>query len=285
MAGLWRLEHQFLTAQGPQLPPGLPVVDTDFGPRAQWLRDDYRVPDWTEGSPAHGRIRRLRTPSRLSAPLEIDLWIPKGLRKIDPAPLLWVHDGSGYRDRAHLLRWVAAHPELAPFRIGFVDAPRRMQWYSGSERYLTSTRWAFSAIEREHRTSSIAVMGASLGGLTSMLVGVADPRVGAVFSQSGSFFDPAIDRDDAAFRWFDRIAARVGWMRERPVRDDLHIAMTCGAREGNVGLNAAFADHLVHRGWDVTYAEHPDLHNWTSWRDSLDPLLPNLLRTAWRSVG
>ena len=46
-------------------------------------------------------------------------------------------------------------------------------------------------------------MGASLGGLTSLLVALRDPGVGCVLSQSGSFFEAG--GEDRAWRWFERV--------------------------------------------------------------------------------
>ena len=39
------------------------------------------------------------------------------------------------------------------------------------------------------------------------------------------------------------------------------------------------------RGDAVTLRELPDLHNYTAWRDGLDPGLTEVLRTAWGTPG
>lgn len=288
--GLWRLEFGFDVGRGRRrLDPSLPTIDTDFGRRSLWTRADYREPPWLTAETIGGQLSTLSLPSALSAPLQVRVWTPSGLRRRDPAPLLWCHDGSGYLDHARIDRWAGAHIAaggLPPLRIVLADAPRRMQWYSGSPGYLRSVRLAFDALEQIYRINApIAVAGASLGGLTSMLVGMRDPRVGAVFSQSGSFFDPRIDDSDSSFRWFDRIAREVSGISATRLRTDLRIGMVCGAREGNQPLNERLALGLRSSGWKVLYEAFPDLHNWTGWRDSLDPMLANLLREAWSAVG
>ncbi len=287
--GFDRLEYQFVVGRRALLDPANPrVVQTDFGPRSEWRAPNYREPAWLTARARPGTLTELELPSALAKPLPVRVWEPVGLGDA-PGPLLWCHDGSGYLGRASIDRWAGAKiaaGDLPPMRIVLSDAPRRMQWYSGSERYLRTFGRALDELHRRYRVNApVAVIGASLGGLTSMLAGTRDPRVGAVFSQSGSFFDPAIDLSDNGFRWYDRISGLVAKLREAPVREDLHLGMTCGAREGNEKVNAALFDHLAAAGWDVTYEANPDLHNWIGWRDCLDPILPNLLQRAWSAVG
>jgi hypothetical protein len=37
---------------------------------------------------------------------------------------------------------------------------------------------------------------------------------------------------------------------------------------------------LAAQGWDAPLHEHPDAHNWISWRDSLQPHLSDLILLA-----
>lgn len=273
------------------LDPHAPTIgNPPYGDKSVWQRADYREPGWLRAADPKGRLRRLELPSHLAQPLAVDLWVPRGLSDRRPAPLLWVHDGTDYRERAQLSRWAAHHVGtglLPPFRIVYADAPRRMQWYSGSERYLRSVRRALTALQEQYPTTPrIAVMGASLGGLTSMVLGARDPRIGAVFSQSGSFFTRlAHDRDNSGFRWYARITRLVDVLGTAPAAHRPLIGMTCGEAEGNYRNNLRLAQRLQANGADVRFVGHPDLHNWTCWRDSLDPTLSNLLRDTWIAVG
>jgi enterochelin esterase family protein len=58
------------------------------------------------------------------------------------------------------------------------------------------------------------------------------------------------------------------------------VTLTCGTGEENLGNNRAVADALRRQGWQATLVEHPDAHNWVSWRDSLHPHLAELLLRA-----
>jgi enterochelin esterase family protein len=42
---------------------------------------------------------------------------------------------------------------------------------------------------------------------------------------------------------------------------------------------------LARAGHTVTHVEVPDLHNYTAWRDALDPHLTAVLRDCWLTRG
>ena len=54
--------------------------------------------------------------------------------------------------------------------------------------------------------------------------------------------------------------------------------MTCGSDEENVYNNRLMANALAAQGYDARLVEVRDLHNYTCWRDALDPHLTRLLR-------
>ena len=55
------------------------------------------------------------------------------------------------------------------------------------------------------------------------------------------------------------------------------VTMTCGALEENLANNEAMAATLAGLGYPVTLRQVPDVHNYTAWRDCLDPDLTGLL--------
>ena len=54
--------------------------------------------------------------------------------------------------------------------------------------------------------------------------------------------------------------------------------LTCGAEEENVHNNRLMASALRARDYPADLHEGPGLHNFTAWRDALDPSLTRLLR-------
>jgi enterochelin esterase family protein len=126
-------------------------------------------------------------------------------------------------------------------------------------------------------------MGASLGALAALYAEWNHPGTFAgLFLQSGSFFTRATDPQESKFEYYAEVTGFVQKVLtatdvpSRPV-----IGMTAGTPEENVHNNRVMAAHLASLGLDVALDETPDLHNFTAWRDVLDPCLTNLLTRVW----
>lgn len=290
---LQRFEYRFQLRGVEQdlliLDPANPlVVDTAFGQRSVVTRPEYRPPWWLEVDAPPGHVELMRLEGEIEGGVPVSVWSPEGLARHDPAPLLLVHDGPEYDQLSAVTRYSAAMiatGTLPPHRLVLAHPVLRDAWYSGSPRYLrtVSHHGLVHIASRYAVRAPVAVMGASLGGLTALLVGLAgDSAIGAVFAQSGSFFQERLDPMERGFRWFDRISRRVAEIIDTPHADHpLRIGMTCGALEENASNNRAMAAALRRTGHTVTYSEVPDLHNYTAWRDSLDPCLTEVLLDVW----
>ena len=227
---------------------------------------------------------RLKSAFRGSLPVEVVA--PQGLALDAATPLLWVHDGPAYDQQAELTAWVGDRIEgghLPPMRVVLAGVRRRTQWYSASPRYLRSFSMGLTQVGEMYACRGpVVVMGASLGGLTSLLAGLSDGRVGGVFAQSGSFFTAHTDGQESGFARFDRITAAVddvsGWSAKGRT---LSVAMTCGTGEENVLNNRLMATHLAEVGVDVSLREVAGGHDYPSWNAALDPSLTQLLNRLW----
>ena len=126
-------------------------------------------------------------------------------------------------------------------------------------------------------------MGASLGALAMLHAARAWPgSFAGLFLQSGSFFVPRFDRHESGFPRYGRIVRFVrDALRAGAYPDRLPVAMTCGSEEDNIHNNRLMAAALGEQGYAASLAEVPDLHNYTGWRDALDPHLTRLLAHAW----
>ena len=90
------------------------------------------------------------------------------------------------------------------------------------------------------------------------------------------------DPQESSFPRFERISRFTGGvLRAASAPAPIPIVMTCGRTEENVGNNRAIRDALVRQRYDVRLHEHPDLHNWVSWRDTFHPHLVGLLERLW----
>ena len=307
-AGLWRLDlprpalQRFeyrleVTAGGTTrtiLDPGNPLtVPTAFGDRSVMAMPSYAEPAWLSAPSVPGVTTELSLVAETAEPVPMTVWSPVTAAESDALPMLVVHDGPEYDRLAAVTQFsgaMIAAGRVAPHRVALATPVLRDAWYSGSPTYLRTEAGAglTHLAERFPTRGPAVVMGASLGGLTALLVGLlsADGHgtIGGVFAQSGSFFSVHRDDQESGFRYFGRITRAVRQVLDAPsTLHPLHVAMTCGALEDNAANNRDMAAALRRAGHEVTYREVPDLHNYTAWRDSLDPSLTDLLAALWGS--
>jgi enterochelin esterase family protein len=102
-----------------------------------------------------------------------------------------------------------------------------------------------------------------------------------LFLQSGSFFRPSYDGHESSFQRYLRLVRFVGRVARATSGTPIPVAITCGRAEENRHNNREMAHVLRRQGYPVTLAEVPDAHNFTAWRDALDPHLTDLLRRVW----
>jgi enterochelin esterase family protein len=221
-----------------------------------------------------------------------DLHVPSDSTPDEPLPLLVVHDGPEYADLAQLLRYLSTVARIEPAlrcRVLLMSPVDRDRSYSASPAYARALVTGLLP----QVTGSVATrgpvvgVGSSLGGLAMLHAAVAHPGTfGGVFSQSGSFFRPRTDGMERGYRFYDRIVRFVDTLDADPGRlAGLQVGMTCGTGEENLANNRSMARRLARLGVPVALIENPDGHNYTGWRDALDPGLRTLLRAVWGAAG
>ena len=242
-----------------------------------------RPPAWLAESAPAGRRREwaIRAPT-LDAAVEVTLWSPAGVADDEPAALLVAHDGPAYdrlTDLAHYLAVGVARGRVAPVRAALLGAADRERWYSANDAYsdaLAAT--VLPELARRVPTGRRIGMGTSLGALAMLHAhehggGIFD----ALFLQSGSFFQPSLDAQEEGFAHFGRIVAFVAAVIGGTLDHPVPTVMTCGGSEENVGNNRAMAAALRSQGYQVALHEGPGGHDFTAWREALDPPLGRLL--------
>ncbi len=220
------------------------------------------------------------------------LFVPADSTPAELLPLLVVHDGPEYADFADLLRYMVTVARLEPglrCRVLLLEPVDRDRSYSASPAYARAlvTRMLPDITGAMATAGRPVGVGASLGGLAMLHAASSYPGTFAgVFSQSGSFFRPRTDGMESGYRHYDRIVRFVDDLDADPERlADLHVAMTCGTGEENLANNRSLARRLARLGVPMTFVENPDGHNYTGWRDCLDPGLRMLLQAAWGRAG
>lgn len=290
---LQRLEYRYRIERGDLaetvLDPGNPLrVATAFGDRSVVELPGYAEPWWLSAPTVEGRSSDLALAGETADEVPVTVWSPATLDDDEPAPLLLVHDGAEYESLARMSTYsgaLVAAGRVPAHRVALAHPVLRDAWYSGSPQYLRTV--ADAGLDRIAARFPVAgpvvVVGASLGGLTAVLLGaLAAPRVGGVFAQSGSFFQVRHDDSESGFRYFGRISRSVQSLLDmREAAHPLVVGMSCGVLEENLANNRDMAAALERAGHDVTLREVADLHNYTAWRDALDPGLTEVLTRLW----
>jgi enterochelin esterase family protein len=296
----YQLEHTDGTREITLDPHNSRAAPGPFGERSVLEFPGYRPPAWLDGT--HGRdaryVEMTVSSDVLGARVPLGLWASPGLDVEREAPLLIAHDGPEYHRYSGLLRFVSAMVaagQLPPVRVALLPPVDRDEHYAACPRYARALArefvpvldWLAPQPPRRYDGRSWRVgIGASLGALATLHAHRRYPGLfGGMFLQSGSFFQRHVDGLESGFPRFDRIARFVATVTDSATaRRPIPVGMTCGTVEEYLLNNRRMRDALALQGYDVEFAEHRDGHNWTSWRDSLDPHLTALLRRSWHEA-
>lgn len=263
-----------------------------FGERSVVEWPGYEPPAWLEADAPPGVRHEGEVSSRiLRARLPVVVWVPPGIDDGTPLPLLVAHDGielDHFSSFGKFLEVAVHEGRIPPLRAALVGPVDRNNAYSASAAYARSFAheilpFVSAHAPAPHGRNARVGMGASLGALAMLHIHRRDPATfGGLFLQSGSFFRQRFDPQEAGFPRFRRISRFVGdVLAARDWAFPIAVSMTCGTPEENLSNNRAMEAALVAQGYEVTFTEHPDAHNWVSWRDVFDPALTSLLATIW----
>jgi enterochelin esterase-like enzyme len=226
----------------------------------------------------------------------VTLWSPSDAGPDEALPLLAAHDGPELDAYARITGYAGAliaAGALTRHRLALLapSGPKvgRNERYAASEAYATTLAGTVLPAIRAAVAvrGPVALAGVSLGALAAVHCEWRHPGTfGGLFCQSGSFFTPELDPQERGYPWFGRITAftaEVMKATQAPSRPQ--VAMTCGATEENAANNRLMATRLRALGCGSTLAEFADMHNFTAWRDALDPHLTGLLQRVWGGAG
>ncbi len=259
-------------------------VDGAFGPKSVLEFASYSPPAWITSVAEAGDNEDLEVPARgLGAAIGVRIWSPAGAPPDEPLPLLVVHDGPEFDSLGSLTRYLSAGVTgewLPRLRAALLSPGSRDDWYSANPAYARALRQAvIPAITGRVASKARIGMGASLGGLAMLHEHCRYPdSFDALFLQSSSFFSPRYDEHERRFPGYNRIVRFVtgvhrGNLPGRPIP----VMLTCGVIEENVANNRLIQQTLQSRGYPASLQEVPDVHNYTAWRDALDPHLTALV--------
>jgi enterochelin esterase family protein len=236
---------------------------------------DYREPDWLHLPPAGGDWHDLSPLARA--------WSPACATD----RVLIAHDGPDYQRYADLGRYAAASiaaGRVRPFHVVLLAPEDRFEAYSASSAYakMLTTKLLPQVRSQLGAKTPVIGAGASLGALGMLHAQRAAPElIAGLFLQSGSFFQPRFDAQESGFARYRRITRFVAQVLRAPAGPAVPATLTCGAVEENLANNRDMAATLRRQGYETTFVENRDAHNWIGWRDALDPHLTTLLQRVW----
>ena len=231
----------------------------------------YKPSEWTKDfdSTLGTGVSEFTVKSKKFGVRKVKAYVPTELfkRGIAPKlPVLYFQDGSDYIKRGkaiNVLENLVSAGKVEPFMIVFIDPVER------NKEYWASDDWAdfmakelvpavefryFSQIKtgRDNR----ALLGASLGGITSIWTGIKHPDVfGRIGAQSASF-------------WVDDERVVDALRKLQKNNSDYVFYIDDGVFEG-VDDSREVVRILRDKKFDVTYAEQHTGHNWIAWKDRL----------------
>jgi enterochelin esterase family protein len=262
------------------------VAPGPFGDKSVIEWPEYVPPAWLDSVADTGRVETLELRSRrLTARVPVQLYATPDPPAQD-APLLVVHDGPEYAAYSAFTRFLDVmswEERIPPLRAALIQPVDRDETYSASALYAaTLVRELLPQIERRFPHGPRVGVGASLGALAMLHAHRRHPQVfDALLLQSGSFFRQRWDKHEAGFGRYARITRFVGTvLRGGGVSRPIPVAVTCGTAEENLANNLAVAEALDRDGYTVWLGQIRDGHNWTNWRDALDPHLTTLIEAV-----
>ena len=253
-----------------------------FGEKSVLEFDGYEPPAWLAAVPVESEEALLEVAApELDGTLEITVWAPSDLS--GPAPLIVVHDGPEYAQLAGLTQYLGAAiaaRDIPPVRAALVAPGERNAWYSANPAYAQALcELALPAVAELAPSDMRIGVGASLGGLAMLHAHVSFPgSFHGLLLQSSSCFTPELDPQEAEFSGFAAVTSFVSGVhaaREHP--QPVPVVLTCGAVEENLANNEAMTNTLDRLGYRAQLVTVRDAHNYTAWRDSLDPHLTELI--------
>jgi glucan 1,4-alpha-glucosidase len=197
----------------------------------------------------------------------IKIYLPNGYEsqaKNAPFPVLYFQDGSEYAGRAKAVQTqqnLVKAGKIKPFIMVFIDPKDRTKEYWASDDYAEFlAKEVVPAIDAKYNTiknrEGRAILGASLGGITSVWVGLKYPETFArIGGQSSSFW---VDNERVVKELAKLDAEKTKF---RFYFDDGTLEGVADSRRVNALLRG--------KGFPVVYLEGETGHNWTSWRDRL----------------
>lgn len=255
-----------------------------FGDKSVLAFPGYAPPDWLDAKTVDSTTSEFSVPApQLDSEVTGIVWSPAELDDRTAAPLLVVHDGPEFASLGGFTEYLGAmiaRGAVPPCRAALISPGERNDWYSANPDYAGTL---ISAVLPVLPPASRRIgVGVSLGALAMLHAHRMHPgSFDGLLLQSGSFFTPDLDGQESSFSGFRQVTEFVASVLDA-TSDPAPVptTVTCGVAEENLANNQRMASKLADLGYDVSLHAVRDAHNYTAWRDALDPHLTDLIHTV-----
>jgi enterochelin esterase-like enzyme len=263
-----RLSYRFLSEdRGSFNDPANPnSMQEVFGNNTYLRMPGYEEPKYVEipSRPVpHGVLKTLqiKTMGRSdNFSREVTIYIPHGMRMRGKVRFLYVHDGAQAITIGRFLdvldNLYHYEPHTQKIIVVFVPPMDRHGEYMMNPKFARwNARTLVPQVEKFLKVSSTAALraisGSSLGGLIAVYAALMHPSVfGNVAAQSASF-------------WFDEKAIIKGYTLKKKLAVKFYIQT--GTINDALEGSHEMLKILQQKGYDVTYRETNESHNWANW--------------------
>ena len=209
--------------------------------------------------------------------LNYRVYTPSQVKSNDKLPTIYITDGQTYIKKGRMVKALdkgIAKGEIKPVIAVFVDARdpdnvkknrRNEQFFCNGDYVNFFTSELLPTIDKAYPTSPLrkdrVILGVSFGGFNSGCFGLmAASSFGGVAMNSPAHSE-FVKFLESQYRKYDK--------------KDLKIYMSVGNHSDNRAAVVSFKSLLFEKGYDLTYEQNHQGHNWKNWK----PLIPDVLKT------
>ena len=266
-----RLDYKFKIGSNWVLDPLNPrTVTGGFGPNSELVMPDFVDPLEILEYPEipHGTLLTTTfTSDILNNSRTVRVYLPPSYNSGENFPSIYVHDGGEYVSLAsmvNVLDYCINHNICEPVIAVFVDpVDRNAEYWLNDDFRRFFVEEMVPYIDGQYNTlndpARRAMMGCSLGGLTSFFISYEHPEVFGLCAGHSSAFQ-----------------VENGWMINEMQSGEvksIEFYFDVGTFESLLDDNQQMRDVLESKGYEFLYNEWNDGHSWGNWRGHIDNIL------------
>lgn len=207
--------------------------------------------------------------------LQYRVYLPEGADNLKDLPVIFVTDGQWYLAQGEMQLALDNEIEsgaIRPVMAVFVDSrnPEKLRDNRRNSEFMCNQHYTLffaneliPEIQRKYPVSKQAsdrvILGLSFGGLNAGCFGLMLPQI----------FPNIAMQSPASNKHVDVLSQQYADKEKM----DLKIFFSAGTRRDNTRSARKFHEVLEQKGYDVTYIEVPQGHDWSNWKPLLDDVL------------